>query len=242
MTVHAILEEWRDLAPSEQAQFQGAIVQLFKDGLVWREDEGDRPTYNFLLRRESLVAAYLAMAGWELRHEERLKIFHLAHRAGAHRRKLSRDSTIWLLVLRLLYAESLETDAVFLTRYPSATVGQIIERYTSYFGSEAQRKRTKFEEAMRELRAARLIRSAEGRAIRATDTDLVIELLPALEVIVPAASVAEVAGRLAGFAPRGAGASARSGDGTGAGLARQEPTPSQPDGAGAVATEEVDGE
>lgn len=226
MTVAGVLEEWRDLAPSEQAQFQSALSQLFKDGLVWREDEGDRPTYNFLLRRESLVAGYLTMAGWELRHDERLKIFHLAHRAGAHRRKLSRDTTIWLLVLRLLYAEQLETDAVFLTRYPSTTVGQIIERYTNYFGSEAQRKRTKFEDAMRELRAARLIRPAEGRAVRATDTDLVIELLPVLEVVVPAASVAEVAGRIAGFAVRGQRPSPGPGDGAEGGSGTQ-PLPAE---------------
>src|SRR5262245_57198613 len=108
MSLEAFAQEYSQLASSEQTQFADGVRRLLADGFIWREEESDRRMYTFLLRRRTLVAEYLAVAGWELRHDERLQIFHVVHREGAHRRRLNRDSTIWLLLLRLIYAEKRE--------------------------------------------------------------------------------------------------------------------------------------
>src|SRR4051812_31077864 len=86
MRLTQFAEEYSELPPSEQSQFAETVRRLLSDGLVWREDEGDERTYSFLLRRSALVGDYLSVAGWELRHEERLRIFQIVHRDGSHRR------------------------------------------------------------------------------------------------------------------------------------------------------------
>ena len=75
MSLSQFAQEYSQFSSSEQAQFAQSVRRLLADGLIWREDEDDRQIYGFLLRRRELVADYLAVAGWELRHEERVGAF-----------------------------------------------------------------------------------------------------------------------------------------------------------------------
>src|SRR5258708_3598372 len=99
MSLTTFAETYSQLAPSEQAQFAETIKHLLAEGLLWREDETSRRLYHFLVRRRELVQDYLSVAGWQLNYDERLNIFHVTHREGAHRKRLSRDTTLWLLLL-----------------------------------------------------------------------------------------------------------------------------------------------
>lgn len=105
MSLTNFAQAYAELTPNEQTQFADSVRRLLADGLIWREDETDRRVYNFLARRRELVAGYLQVAGWELRHHETIGVFQVVHRDGAHRRRLKRDETIWLLLLRLIDAE-----------------------------------------------------------------------------------------------------------------------------------------
>src|SRR5512145_539962 len=104
MILARFAQEYDQLPPGEQTLFADAVRRLLSDGLIWRDDDGDRRIYNFLARRGDLVAEYLSVAGWDLKHHDRASIYHVAHREGAHRRHFNRKTTIWLLILRLLYA------------------------------------------------------------------------------------------------------------------------------------------
>lgn len=199
MNLSSFGEEYSELGPGEQSQFSQAVRRLLSEGLIWREDSDQRAIFSFLQRRRALVADYLAVGGWELRFDERLSIFHVVHRDGAHRRRLSRDTTIWLLLLRLLYAEQHEQLAVSLTRYPVVEVSTIIQRYTAYFPGKVVRKKSSLTEALRTFQTLRLARAAGGGSISASSADQQIELLPSLEVIVPASSVEELTTRLQGY-------------------------------------------
>jgi hypothetical protein len=197
MPLTTFTREYEELSPNEQAQFAEAVRRLLAEGIIWREEEGDRRVYNFLVRRRELVADYLQVAGWELRHDERVAVFHVVHREGAHLRRLSRDSTVWLLLLRLIYAEQRESLKVTLTRYPIATVGEVAARYAEFFPGKPVRKKTSLEEALRTLERLKLIRPAGGAgALRASNSEQVIELLPTLEIVVPAGEISAVAARL----------------------------------------------
>jgi hypothetical protein len=136
------------------------------------------------------------VAGWQLRHFEPGRIYHVFHAEGAHRRRLSLKTTRWLLVLRLIYAEKRERLEATLTRHPTVTVGEVYERYLAFFPGQKVREKTSLDEALRTLQGLRLIRAAGGGYLRAADTDKALELLPALEVVVPAQAIAEVADRL----------------------------------------------
>src|SRR5262245_32559299 len=195
MTLISFAQEYSQLSSTEQTQFAEAVRRLLADGLIWREDEEDRRANSFLLRRRELVADYLAVAGWELRHEERIGAFHVVHRDGAHRRRLSREATVWLLLLRLIYAEKHERLEVGLTRYPVVEVGEVARRYAEFFPGQNIRKRSSLSDALRSFQALKLVRAAGGEAIRTGGTEQLIELLPTLEIIVPSASIAALAER-----------------------------------------------
>jgi hypothetical protein len=196
MSLDTFASEYGQLSATEQSQFGEAVRRLLADGLIYREDEDDRRTYAFLLRRRELVADYLAVAGWELRHEERVGAFHVAHREGAHRRRLSRDTTVWLLLLRLIYAEKRERLEVSLTRHPVVEVADVAQRYAEFFPGQSVRKKTSLDEALRTLGSWKLIRAAGGGVLRSGAPDQLIELLPTLEIVVPSPSAAQVAEKL----------------------------------------------
>lgn len=196
MSLLTFAQEYSQLALPEQTQFAEAVRHLLADGLIWREAEDDRRVYSFLLRRRELVADYLAVAGWELRHEERIGAFHVVHREGTHRRRFSRDATLWLLLLRLIYAEKRERLEVSLTRYPVVEVSEVVQRYAEFFPGQNVRKRSSLSDALRSFQVLKLVRAAGGGVIRTDSTEQLIELLPTLEMIVPAAGVAALAERL----------------------------------------------
>ena len=207
MTLSNFAQEYSQLPPTEQGQFAEALRRLLADGLIWREADEDRRIFSFLLRRRELVADYLAIGGWDLRYEERIGAFHVVHRDGAHRRRLNRETTVWLLLLRLIYAEKRERLEVGLTRYPVVEVGEVARRYAEFFPGQNVRKRSSLADALRSFQALRLVRAAGGGGIRAGNTEQLIELLPLLEIIVPAASIAALAERLRGY-DRGRGGEA----------------------------------
>jgi hypothetical protein len=196
MPLAEFANEYAQLSAGEQALFAEATRRLLAEGLIWRGDEGDTRAYSFLLRRRDLVAEYLQVAGWELRHDERAHVFQVAHRDGAHRRRLSRDTTVWLLLLRLIYAEKRERVELSLTRYPTVTVGDVAQRYAEFFSGQAVRKKTSLDDALRTLQTLKLVRAGGGGVLRASNNDQVIELLPTLEVVVPATAIADLAARL----------------------------------------------
>jgi hypothetical protein len=196
MTLTRFAQDYDQLPPGEQALFAEAVRRLLSDGLIWRDDDDDRRIYNFLARRGDLIAEYLAVAGWEMRHHDRASIYHVSHREGAHRRHFTRKTTIWLLVLRLMYAEQREKPAALLTRYPVVTIGEVVERYAAFLPNQRLREKTSLEEALRTLHSAKLIRAAKGGGLQANDTDKQIELLPALEIVIPANETATLADRL----------------------------------------------
>lgn len=196
MSLTDFAEAYSQLTTSEQQQFGDAVRRLLSDGLVWREDEHDRPIYNVLVRRRELVADYLAVGGWDLRYDEHLTVFHVVHRDGAHRRRFSRDTTIWLLLLRLLYADKHERREVSLTRYPTVSVEELYQRYTELLPGQAVKKKTSLDTALRTLQSCKLIRGGGGGTLRAGESDTLIELLPTLEVVVPAAAIDEITERL----------------------------------------------
>ncbi len=188
-------QDYGDLSNSEQALFQESVRRLLSEGIIWREETKDQRVYSFLQRHRDLIEAYLAVAGWEMHHNELLGIFRAQHRDGAHRRRLNRDTTVWLLVLRLLYAEKREAMQVITTPNPVVAMSDIILRYTSYFPGQAVRKKTSLQEALRALASMKLV-----RLHRMSSSDPSIELLPTLEEVAPANAIAEVAARLEQFA------------------------------------------
>jgi len=197
MSLITFAREYELLTPNEQAQIADVVRRLLSEGILWREEEADRRIYNFIVRRRELIADYLQVGGWELRHDERVAAFQVVHREGAHRRRFTRDTTIWLLILRLMYAEQRESPRIMLTRNPVATVGELASRYAEFFPGKVVRKKGSLEEALRTLQHLKLIRPAgTPGTLRAANSEQLIELLPVLEMVVPAGEISAIAERI----------------------------------------------
>lgn len=191
-------EEYEELSASEQALFAEAVNRLFSDGFIWYEDKSKATLYTFLRRHLELVKAYLGMSGWILTWHEPQRIFHLTHRDGAHRKQLSNAATICLLLARLVYAEQQETSTLRLTTYPSITLGELYRRYQE-LPRARKRWKNQFEEALRQLQRLLLVRTLGQGSLRLSNPQQILELLPTLEIIVPAGNAQQVAERLAEY-------------------------------------------
>jgi hypothetical protein len=196
MSNDTLLHHHESLSPNDQQLFAMTCRRLFTDGFIWREGDTERPLYNFIRRHQSLVEQYLDLIGWQLTVDERLSIAHVSHREGAHRYRFNRDTTLWLLVLRLLYAEQRESLSLSLSRHPTALVNEVYNRYAELSRNPALKKKTSFAEALRTLSHYKLIRAVDGGTLRATNLEQVIELLPILEIIIPATTITTLQERL----------------------------------------------
>ena len=180
------------LNSTEQALFSETLRRLLANGWIWQDDEDDRRLYHFLTRHLEAIQQYLQLGGWELHHAEGLRLYHVHQTDGLHRRRLSKATTLWLLIVRLIYQEQREQRRTTLTALPLVKVSDLYDRYLSYFPNQRVRAKSEFAEALRELRALRLVRAPEGGALRPDTPDKLIELLPALEIILPAGTLNEL--------------------------------------------------
>ncbi|MBM4424324.1 MAG: DUF4194 domain-containing protein [Chloroflexi bacterium] len=167
-----------DLSPDEKTLFDEALQRLLADGLIWREHEPDRRAYNTLTRWRELAAGQLSRKGWELHHHDSLQAFHLIHSKGKHRRKLDRNTTLGLLVLRLLYSEVPPS----FHPHPIIAVHGIAQRCAALLPED---KPINLNDALPVLQSLKLIRAAGGKTLRPTDSDQLIELLPTLTLALP---------------------------------------------------------
>ncbi len=201
MSLSNFAHEYEQLGPGEQTTLAETLKRLLTDGFIWREADDDRKAYNFLARRSELVQQYLQVSGWKLEFHAPTKIYFLVHVEGAHRRRFNKDLTVWLLVVRLMYAEKHEKPEATLTRYPVVKVGDLADRYAAFFPNQRLRKKTSLADALRALHHLKLIRGVGVGSLSADDPDKLVELLPALEVVVPAHDIAALADRLREYQP-----------------------------------------
>lgn len=167
-----------------------ALDQLMAEGLLWRGREEDRRAYNTLLRWREQAGPQLHAKGWVLVHHEGLQTFQAIQRKGKHHRHLSRNTSLCLLVLRLLRLET----AAGLTQYPVVSLDTLTRRCAE-LGFQPD-----LSQSLPELVALKLIRPAGETPLRPTQPEQLLELLPTLEVAVPASAIENLATSLT--APR----------------------------------------
>lgn len=184
----------------QQSRFSSALSLILREGLIWRDEGADLEAYALLLRHLQQAKEYFALSGLTLIHHERLHILQLYSENPGLRRSFSKETTLWALICRLVYAELKESGTLSLSRYPTILSGDLYMRYTELFPSRNLRKRTAFADALSELASAKLIRSSAVATMRtSTDPEAVLELLPTLEVILPSSRLKDISDRLGEF-------------------------------------------
>jgi len=175
-----------DLSPDDQALFDSTVQKFLREGLIWRGLEEDRRAYNFLARHSELVADYLKIRHWSLTYHDPLQAFQLIDAKGERRRLMDRQTTLWLLSLRLIYAESDSPSESLVV-----AVKDIAARAAAFAGNGSgdPLRTDSLSDALLIFQRLKLIRPADGLTLRPTNGDSLIELLPTLELAVPADAI-----------------------------------------------------
>ncbi|MNK76100.1 hypothetical protein D3C87_956610 [compost metagenome] len=119
---------FQELADSERVRLREAINRLLEVNLLVKDKE--REMYAVIRRNRAELSAYFQFLGWELTVDERHECVYLHIQDSRLRRRLDRDHTVWLLVLRLLYEE--KRQGLTLSDYPMVTLYDIRSKYETF--------------------------------------------------------------------------------------------------------------
>lgn len=117
-----------DVSGPELDKIRSAVLRLLEVNLLTRERS--REAYAVVRRHREALEVYFRFLGWELVVDERHECIYLHVPQAALRRSLSREETVWMLVLRLIYQE--KRQALSLAEYPSTTLYEIRSKYEAF--------------------------------------------------------------------------------------------------------------
>ena len=119
---------FQDISEAEQTRVKEAIQRLLEVNLMVKEKERD--LYTVIRRNRQALEVYFRFLGWELTVDERHECVYLHIQGGRLRRRLDREHTVWLLVLRLLYEE--KRQGLSLSDFPMVTLYEIRSKYETF--------------------------------------------------------------------------------------------------------------
>ncbi|WP_248928630.1 DUF4194 domain-containing protein [Paenibacillus hamazuiensis] len=119
---------FHDVSDSEQGKIRDVINRLLEVNLLVKEK--DREAYMVIRRHRPALEAYFRFLGWELSVDERHECVYLHIPDGRLRKRLDREQTVWLLVLRLIYEE--KRQGLSLADFPMTTLYEIRSKYETF--------------------------------------------------------------------------------------------------------------
>jgi hypothetical protein len=176
-----------NLTDSERERLRIALNTLFTESFLVRGIEHHAASYRFVTANFELVEKYLAVAGWGLRRDETLGVLAFQGPPSA-RHSLSKDESLLLLILRLLFEEK----AGEISLHGERTVRQqgILEKYRVL--ADATWKKTRFLAMLRRFQVLRLIRVVGSEA----DPEATVILYPSIPFALDGMAVEEAAARV----------------------------------------------
>lgn len=119
---------FEDLSEQEREKLRDLINRLLNVNFLVKELERERYQAARKLRRE--LEKFFKFLNWDFQLDERNECIYAFSKEGAHRLKLTREESIALLVLRLIYQE--KRQGVILTEFPLTTKYEIRAKYETF--------------------------------------------------------------------------------------------------------------
>lgn len=116
---------FQDMSDSEKEKVREVINRLLEVNMLVKEK--DREMYAVIRRNKTDLTSYFQFLGWELTVDERHECIYLHIQDSRLRRRLDRESTIWLLILRILYEE--KRQGLALSDFPMVTLFEVRSKY-----------------------------------------------------------------------------------------------------------------
>jgi hypothetical protein len=181
------MDELSRLTDPERDRLRIALNTLFTESFLVRSIEHHAASYRFVVSNFELVEKYLAVAGWGVRRDEILGVVAFQGPPSA-RFTLSKDETLLLLILRLLFEEKAGEIAL----HGERTVRQQDIREKFRVLTEGTWKKTRYLEMLRRFQVLRLIRVVGVES----DPEATIILYPSIPFALDGMAVEEAAARI----------------------------------------------
>ncbi|MZP30658.1 DUF4194 domain-containing protein [Heliobacterium undosum] len=119
---------FENLGEQDRERLRDVINRLMAVNFLLKELERER--YALARRLRPQLEEFFKFLGWEITFDERHECIAVASPEGFHRRPLSREESIWLLVLRLIYQE--KRQSLTLSDYPMTNLNEIRAKYETF--------------------------------------------------------------------------------------------------------------
>lgn len=215
------------LPPRARAELPRVVNRLLGQTFVYQDKDGDKEDYYFVHRHRPSVAAALALAGFELVHDDYHRIYQVMSRYSYCRTRYPLDVTLMIVVLRKLYAERAET--LSLAGDPVISLAELRDEYRTITDKPRDLGVVQYERLLRRMRRLGLVEPIDGRTIDVRDGESRLRLRGSVRMILPIQTADEMAAWLrrfrGGLGPGDAGADeilstagAEGGNGSAAGI------------------------
>lgn len=176
-----MLEEYDSLNQTEKNKFKDCANELISYTFLCRDKEDNKEDYYFVLGHQSLFANFFSIIGYELTIKQDLGILKITNENNSNILRLSRDNTVLLLILRLLYSESMKETS--LNNNIIVNVEDIQNKY-DYLEIKQRLNKTDLVKALRLFRKYNLIEviGLKDQLVANTKVILLPTLLLAVEV------------------------------------------------------------
>jgi hypothetical protein len=182
--------------------------RLLGQTFLYQDVETDKEDYYFVQRHRAVFAALLAVAGFNLLHDDYHRIFQVVSDFTYCRQRYKLDESLMIVVLRKLYEEQVEQ--LSLATDPVVTVGEVREEYRTITGKERDLGIGQYEAIMRSLRRLGLIETLDGRSLDVRDSEARLRLRGSVKMILSVQTAEEMEAWLRRY--RGAGTSEEDGE------------------------------
>ncbi|MCL5981106.1 MAG: DUF4194 domain-containing protein [Firmicutes bacterium] len=159
--------EWEQLGDKDREQFARVANLLWQKTFLVREEVDARSRnmvinrdYRFLERYSQLFREYFRLTGWDIQLDSHFGVVALYNRLGYNHRRLDKQSTYFLYVLRLIYEEQLEK--LTLRKEVTTTVGRVVEKMFHLALLDRKPADKQLREGLAALRACNIIDRLDG--------------------------------------------------------------------------------
>ena len=190
--------DYQTLSNKDREQFARIINLLLEKTFLLRDEVSSASghltinrDYRFLERHRAMFRNYLRVAGWEIQVDDQLGVAALYNYLGHNRRRINKNATRFLYVLRLIYEEQLEQ--LSLRKQAMITVGDLLEKMYHLGLWQKKPAEQTLRDAFGLLRGINVLDKLEGSWI-AMDTQLVI--YPSITLLVTNDKIEDLFGRI----------------------------------------------
>ncbi len=186
------MDIWKQMDAARRELLGNAIGRLLEQGILIKGPAASPDDdYRALDRFEHQARGYLRTIGWDLTIDRSLGVIQALNLNGRCRVRFDKEESIILCLLRLLFQE--RAGSVAWDDQIMVSVGDLYESYNTHMGTRRPPGKQDLAAALRQFQRLKLVKLPRPFE---PEPDTVIELLPTIQMALPASAIDRVAARL----------------------------------------------